>query len=438
LLCAAKGWITKESFFAFIKFFARNVNAGADGRWWLLIVDNHSSRYNEEMWKFAADHKILLLALPSNSTSMLQPVDVGPNGPFKAALHRLIDVENAKPVPPERHDIVGRVLYPAWKSAFTPENVSVGWRNSGLFPLDRTKIRDIDLIPRTVAEAKEQLPQQTKTWAVADDLDEILIVSSEQELKESRDKLEKKSGARPHPRALSTNGERKAAAAYEQKQEAKRAKKAGAAAKRTEREAKREAAAAQKERKQKEKEEKKAEKDRVNAEKAKAKETGKAEKAREREAKKAAKEKEKEQKRAARPKSKAKSKAAEQKSDRDDADRNGNAAMDISNDVGMDAKHSGNAPKSVAVVTPGVTTDWDKFRLVAIQSVIAAREAALADSSASKSASAPKRKRKKSKDSDSDSDSDCEVGLIVVFVVSVLCRWIRAVRRTRKRLSQVV
>lgn len=297
-----------------------------NGKWVILIVDNHESRFNAAMWDYCAERHILLLALPPNSTPLLQPVDVGPNERFKYWLKRLHDKENrALPVgagysfdimlldvpederdaarhvllqkwdgPVGKHNIIQRILHPAWKLAFTQSRILRGWRDTGLVPLNRRAVKPTAFVPKTVEQARAMLPEATKTFHVPADLEELLPLPTNAELAGYQEKLAKKKGkkGRPKqkgPRMLTPLGEQKAQELYIEKLRDKEEKQ-------SEKEVKKIAKAEAKAAKAKEQEEKKQQREREREEKKKQKAADRERKQNDRAEKKKAKEKEKEQK----------------------------------------------------------------------------------------------------------------------------------------------
>lgn len=257
------GWITKDSFFAFIQYFIRLTGAGVDGKVVALMVDNHTSRFSEEMWIYAAENGVLLFALPSNSTGKMQPVDVGPGKEFRAALNRIHDDEsvNFKADPLGRDNIVGRVLHRAWDAGFTRRAILVGWKNSGFFPLNRHAVKLEELVPQPEAAVAA-----TETLPVPADLQQILVLPSKDDIAAFHAALAKKRRGRkpklkPRCRVLTAVGEQKMAAEIREKARQKAIGQEKAAEekekKKREREEKKKAKDADKEEKKRRREEKK-------------------------------------------------------------------------------------------------------------------------------------------------------------------------------------
>lgn len=138
---AAKGWITTLTFFGWLDVFIGATKPTAEHPV-LLIVDNHSSRYNVEMLEYAMQNHVIMLSLPPNTTNLLQPLDVGVFGPFKRAAHKAIDASTARGENPLSRQNIGRMILPVWNAHVNMGNIQAGFRKSGIFPLDRLAIGD--------------------------------------------------------------------------------------------------------------------------------------------------------------------------------------------------------------------------------------------------------------------------------------------------------
>ena len=78
---SANGWIDQELFHAwFIKHFLKHAPLT---RPLLLLLDGHSSHYCPDTVRLAAKEKVVMFALPPNTTHLSQPLDKGCFGPLK-------------------------------------------------------------------------------------------------------------------------------------------------------------------------------------------------------------------------------------------------------------------------------------------------------------------------------------------------------------------
>ena len=77
---SSKGWMDQDLFGHWFNHFLKYV---PPIRPLLLLLDGHSSHYCPSMIRQAAEHKVVLFALPPNTTHLTQPLDKGIFGPLK-------------------------------------------------------------------------------------------------------------------------------------------------------------------------------------------------------------------------------------------------------------------------------------------------------------------------------------------------------------------
>ena len=75
------GWITKELFYEWFKMFAEMI---PPLRPVLLVLDGHGSHITIDVIEYARSKEIHLLCLPSHTSHILQPLDVGVFKSFKS------------------------------------------------------------------------------------------------------------------------------------------------------------------------------------------------------------------------------------------------------------------------------------------------------------------------------------------------------------------
>jgi hypothetical protein len=79
-----KAYIDFESWSQWLQHFVRNLpTPPTENEPVLLLLDDHSTRYNWQCIEFALHHHIIIYLLPPHMTSVMQPLDVGIFGPFK-------------------------------------------------------------------------------------------------------------------------------------------------------------------------------------------------------------------------------------------------------------------------------------------------------------------------------------------------------------------
>ena len=88
LAAQKKGWVTSELYLKWFKFFIQQI---PPARPILLIQDGHSSHITVELIELAKENNIHILCLPSHTTHLLQPLDVGVFNSFKHHIGRTLN-----------------------------------------------------------------------------------------------------------------------------------------------------------------------------------------------------------------------------------------------------------------------------------------------------------------------------------------------------------
>ena len=148
LAAQKKGWVTKELYLKWFRFFIEQI---PPTRPVLLIQDGHSSHISLELIELAKQNDIHLLCLPSHTTHVLQPLDVGVFSSFKShvglALNALIRSSEGRV--PTTEDIP-KIVAEAWPKSITPVNLMSGFRKTGIHPLNPGCMHDRVTAPSSV------------------------------------------------------------------------------------------------------------------------------------------------------------------------------------------------------------------------------------------------------------------------------------------------
>jgi hypothetical protein len=128
-----------------------------------LIFDGHKTHVSLSIIKKAKDNNVSLLKLPSHLTHRLQPLD-------KSCFKPLKSLWNQKLVSYQREHnfrIITKsecvdLLCEVWKNGLSSANIQSGFRETGIFPVDRSKyptdmFKKVDLIRH---ESSSQLQQE--------------------------------------------------------------------------------------------------------------------------------------------------------------------------------------------------------------------------------------------------------------------------------------
>jgi len=143
--CTDNGWVNGEMFCKWFNFF---VNSIPPPRPVLLILDGHASHVSIEVIELARCNQIHMLCLPSHTTHILQPLDVGVFKSLKAnyskACRKYISENPGRVVTTEA---VASLLAVAWPLSVTPVNIMAGFKKCGIYPLNPGEVTDRQIAP---------------------------------------------------------------------------------------------------------------------------------------------------------------------------------------------------------------------------------------------------------------------------------------------------
>jgi len=159
------GWTNNKLAIAWLKHFNKHTKARTKGTHRLLIIDGHESHNSEEFHKFCEEEKIIALCMPSHSSHLLQPLDVGCFSPLKRAYGNEISVLARNHTNHIAKETFLSAFKTAFNKAFTKENICASFRGAGLVPNEpEVVLSKLDLKLRTPTPAiSEDLPWQSHT-----------------------------------------------------------------------------------------------------------------------------------------------------------------------------------------------------------------------------------------------------------------------------------
>ena len=102
----------------------------------LLIMDNHSSRCDFAFAQLLSAANVVLYMLPSNTSFVLQPLDLNFNNTFQAYFNKYMPTLPAGfSMSEERKAVFGAILA-AFRQASTPMTVKAGFKRSGIWTFE--------------------------------------------------------------------------------------------------------------------------------------------------------------------------------------------------------------------------------------------------------------------------------------------------------------
>jgi len=106
----------------------------------VLICDSFGTHETLEILEFCLENNIILCRLPSHTSHKLQPCDVGPFAPLKAAYRDLVErlFQGGTNTVGKEH--FTSLYSPAREKAFTKRNITSAWAATGLFPFNPDRV----------------------------------------------------------------------------------------------------------------------------------------------------------------------------------------------------------------------------------------------------------------------------------------------------------
>ena len=103
----------------------------------LLILDGHNSHVTLEVVQKCRELGLDLLTLPSHTSRRLQPLDVGVFAPFKCSFKRYRDAWSvSNKGKGALKQTLAMWMSKALERALTTRNITVGFRTTGIYPLN--------------------------------------------------------------------------------------------------------------------------------------------------------------------------------------------------------------------------------------------------------------------------------------------------------------
>ena len=134
-----KGWIDQE--LCRVWFKHHFLRYAPPTRPLLLLMDGHSTHYCPETINCARAARVVLFTLPPNTTHVSQPLDKGCFGPLKAqwrsVCHEFLSQNPGKSV---TRFTFSELFAKAWMESMTLTNIVSGFRQTGIYPVNRSKL----------------------------------------------------------------------------------------------------------------------------------------------------------------------------------------------------------------------------------------------------------------------------------------------------------
>ena len=158
------GWINDNLFLQWFKFFLTRI---PPTRPVLLIMDGHGTHMSIELIELARSSGIHLLCLPSHTTHILQPLDVGVFKSFKSNFSKSCSKYlAAHPGRVVTSDKVAFLVAEAWPLSLSPLNIMSGFKKTGIYPINPSEVTDRQIAPSKLFQQSQM--ESSKDSSVSD------------------------------------------------------------------------------------------------------------------------------------------------------------------------------------------------------------------------------------------------------------------------------
>jgi len=149
-MASKSGWMPAELFVPVLQHFVKHMNVSAENPA-ILVLDNHAPHISIEPIGVAREHGLVLLTLPPHCSHRMQPLDVAVHGPFKQFYASFADAwQISNPGQSMNISNVADLSGKAYYKAFTPENITSGFRAAGTCPYNRNVFDESIFMPAIV------------------------------------------------------------------------------------------------------------------------------------------------------------------------------------------------------------------------------------------------------------------------------------------------
>lgn len=157
------GWMQSAEFLQFIKHFAKHTNVSKENPK-LLLLDNHNSHVNLPVINFCRENGIVLLTFPPHCSHKLQPLDRSVYGPLKTYFNKeSMDWMRINPGKRIRIYEIPDLVSLALPKALTVNNITSGFRVSGIWPVNSNIFDDSEFLPCDVTDRQPNVSEPSQS-----------------------------------------------------------------------------------------------------------------------------------------------------------------------------------------------------------------------------------------------------------------------------------
>lgn len=165
-LAAQSGWMSTELFPEALEHFMKHMSVSRENRA-LLLMDNHSSHISIQVKEMARERGLSIVTFPPHCSHRLQPLDVSVYGPFKrfynqaatnwmtSNVGRVITIYE-----------IGELTAYGFNKAMSIDNITSGFRATGLHPYDPEIFTEDSYIPSETLQGGRKSTSEVLTFTL--------------------------------------------------------------------------------------------------------------------------------------------------------------------------------------------------------------------------------------------------------------------------------
>jgi hypothetical protein len=150
------------------RVFDPQTRARANSKPRVLVCDGFGTHETLEVLEFCLENNIIMCRIPSHTSHKIQPCDVGPFAPLKAAYRDQVERLNRGGVDTVGKEHFTSLYKPAREKALSRRNIMAGWSATGLYPYNPKRV--LDSLPKSTANSTAT---ETYSLAVSSSQEEI-------------------------------------------------------------------------------------------------------------------------------------------------------------------------------------------------------------------------------------------------------------------------
>ncbi|CAC5418395.1 unnamed protein product [Mytilus coruscus] len=145
--CSKTGWSNSDIFKTYLeKHFLKYVSHDISGTPLLILFDGHRSHVSFTLQDWAESKNIILFILPPHCSHILQPLDIGCFGPFKACYNREAQLFMRR----NPGFDIGQMSCSPYQKGLSAQNLTSSFKKSGIYPFNPKAVDTTELAPATI------------------------------------------------------------------------------------------------------------------------------------------------------------------------------------------------------------------------------------------------------------------------------------------------